>query len=286
MVECSVIVPTYNRPERLDQCLAALTAQEGAAFEVIVVDDGSERPVAPICEKHGPRVRHIRQDNAGPARARNTGAATARGRFLAFTDDDCRPRPDWLARLAAAHGGVTTRMVGGLVLNGLTDDRFAAASQALCDFLYDYFDAAGGSAPFFTSNNVGLDRDGFERLGGFDTSFGRAAAEDRDFGIRWREAGGELRFVETAVVDHFHHLSLGKFWRQHANYGAGALHLHRVMQDRNVPKPRFERAAFYWRLMTWPLRKHGPLRADLAALMVLSQAAMVAGYLEERRSKT
>lgn len=286
MVTCSVIVPTYNRPDQLDRCLAALTAQVGTDFEIIVVDDGSRDSMAPICEKHGPTVRHIRQDNAGPARARNTGAAAARGAFLAFTDDDCRPRPDWLAKLKAAHAGVSRRMVGGLVVNGLMSDRFASASQALCDFLYDYFDATGGKAPFFTSNNLALDRDGFERLGGFDTSFGRAAAEDRDLGLRWRELGGELVFVEDAVIDHFHHLSLKSYWRQHANYGSGAVHLHRVMAARNVPKPRFEPFAFYWRLVTWPIRKHGLRGTDLAALMLLSQVAMVAGYVEARRERS
>lgn len=285
MVETSVIIPTFNRPERLADCLEALAVQDCDDFEVVVVDDGSETPIAPVCEKFAPLVRHVRQENTGPACARNTGAAAARGRFLAFTDDDCRPRQDWLRQLRSAHAGVQGRMVGGLVLNGLAGNRFSSASQFLCDFLYDYFDAAGGHAPFFTSNNLAMDRADFERLGGFDVSFGRAAAEDRDLGLRWRELGGQLVFADQAVVDHYHHLSFGSFWRQHSAYGAGAVHLHRVMKARSVPKPRFESFPFYWRLMTWPIRKQGLRRIDIAVLMVLSQAAMVAGYVEESRSR-
>jgi GT2 family glycosyltransferase len=285
-VLCSVIVPTYNRPDQLDRCLGALAAQQGGEFEVVVVDDGSAVAVEPICLRHGPRIRCIRQENSGPGPARNTGASAARGEFLAFTDDDCLPRPDWLLRLREAHGGRPERMVGGLVVNGLPADRFASASQALCDFLYDYFRAADGQAPFFTSNNIAMAKEAFARLGGFDTTFRTAAAEDRDLGIRWREMGGDLVFCPDAIVDHFHHMTLRRFWRQHANYGAGARHLHRVMEARNVGRPRFERLGFYGRLVTWPIRQHGLRGADLAGLMVLSQTAMVAGYLRARRNKS
>jgi GT2 family glycosyltransferase len=285
MVACSVIVPTFNRADRLARCLEALAAQAHPDFEVIVVDDGSPKPVAPICEAFGPRVRCIRQQNAGPARARNTGAMAARGEFLAFTDDDCRPRPGWLVALHEAHGNQERRMIGGLVINGLPCNRYASASQALCDFLYDWFDASKGAMPFFTSNNLALSREGFVRLGGFDTTFERAAAEDRDLGLRWREQGGELAYAPDAVVDHYHEMSLRKFWRQHANYGAGAAHLHRVMRARDVPRPRFERAAFYLALLSWPIRRNGLARLDLAALIALSQVAMVAGYLEARKGQ-
>lgn len=286
MVECSVIIPTFNRPDRLERCLSALARQTWTDFEIIVVDDGSTEPVAPVCEEFGGLVRCIRQENSGPARARNAGAEAARGTIIAFTDDDCRPRPDWLSRLIDAHAGRDDRMVGGLVVNGLPRNRYASASQALCDFLYDWFGAEQGDMPFFTSNNIALSRSAFFDLGGFDTSFGRAAAEDRDLGLRWRERGWELAYAEDAVVDHFHEMSLRKFWRQHANYGAGAAHLHRVMEERNVARPRFERAGFYLALLTWPIRRHGLARFDLAALMALSQAAMVAGYFEALRDRT
>jgi GT2 family glycosyltransferase len=230
----------------------------------------------------------LRQDNAGPAAARNVGAAAARvegATLLAFTDDDCRPRPGWIRGLVAAQGEDDSRLVGGRTENALPDNVYAEASQSLCDFLYDYFGAADGQAPFFTSNNLACAADAFAEIGGFDESFPLAAAEDREFGLRWREMVGPLVFAPGAVVDHAHPLTLARFWRQHANYGRGARHLHRVLDRRSDPRPRRERAAFYAGLVAHPLRRPGPARLARAALMGLSQVAMVAGYLSESRTE-
>ena len=282
----SVVVPSFGRPAALRACLEALMAQDDPDREVVVVDDGSPDPLAPLCEGL-PGVRCVRQDNAGPAAARNRGAREARGAFLAFTDDDCRPRPGWLSALRRAWGGDPRRMVGGRVENGLPANPYAAASQALCDYLYDYYGAAGGEAPFFTTNNVGVAREGFERLGGFDESFPIAAAEDRDLGLRWRDGGGVLRFAPEAVVDHHHPLTLRRFLRQHANYGRGARHLHRALDRRNAEQPRVEPPRFYAGLVLWPMRRRGVRGLCGSVLMGLSQVAMVRGYAraraEERR---
>ncbi len=274
----SVIVPSFNRPDRLRGCLEALSAQDFGDYEVIVVDDGSAAPLGPVCAPFAPLVRCLRQDNAGPAKARNAGAAAARGAFLAFTDDDCRPRPGWLGALLAAQGGVEDRLVGGLVVNGLADNPYAEASQALCDYLYAYFGAETGTMPFFTSNNLGLSRAGFLRVGGFDETFPLAAAEDREFGIRWEAKGGALAFAPDALVDHFHALTLRRFWGQHANYGRGAHHLHGVLARQGSDKPRREPLGFYLGLLAWPLRQGGARRLGQSALMAVSQMAMVRGY--------
>ena len=283
----SIVVPSFGRPESLRACLAALIAQDDPDREIIVVDDGSPEPLAPICADHE-GVRCIRQDNAGPASARNRGARAARGAFLAFTDDDCLPRRDWLSSLRRAWADDDRRIVGGLVRNGLPANPFATASQALCDYLYDYYGAAGGAAPFFTTNNLGLARDGFQRLGGFDEGFPLAAAEDRDLGLRWRDAGGELIFAPHAVVEHRHALTLRRFLRQHANYGRGARHLHRALDARGARQPRVEPMRFYAGLVLWPIRERGLCGLGGSVLMALSQAAMVRGYAsaraDERRS--
>lgn len=79
----SVIVPGHGRPGPLAACLRALARQDYPAdrYEVIVVDDGSEPPLGPG-DADDPRVRWLRQPHAGPAAARNAGAATARGELL------------------------------------------------------------------------------------------------------------------------------------------------------------------------------------------------------------
>ena len=193
MPQSAVIIPSYNRPDQLERCLNAVVTQDIEDFEIVVVDDGSPTPLETVCKRFGGKVRCLRQDNAGPATARNVGARSTSASFIAFTDDDCQPRPDWLSKLKSAHASQPDRLVGGAVFNALPEDPFASASQALCDYLYDYFDAAHGRMPFFTSNNIAMSRDRFEMIGGFDQTFEWAAAEDRDFGLRWRSCWIDMR---------------------------------------------------------------------------------------------
>jgi glycosyltransferase involved in cell wall biosynthesis len=104
--ELSVVIPTFNRMDVLPEVLAALDGQEGApAFEVIVVDDGSGPETGAFLASH--RSRHpftaLRQENQGPAAARNRGVAAARAPWVAFLGDDTVPRPTWVAEHRAAH---------------------------------------------------------------------------------------------------------------------------------------------------------------------------------------
>jgi glycosyltransferase involved in cell wall biosynthesis len=71
----------------LDGMLRTVAVQTCADYEVILVDDGSPMPVAPVANAH-PRTRTVRQDNAGPAQARNIGIALARAPYFVFLDAD------------------------------------------------------------------------------------------------------------------------------------------------------------------------------------------------------
>ncbi|WP_152568680.1 glycosyltransferase family A protein, partial [Microvirga sp. BSC39] len=87
----SIIVPSYlstpAQAELLHQTLQSVSAQTCPDYEVILVDDGSPVPVAPVAPPY-PRTTVVRQDNAGPAVARNTGIARSRGGYLVFLDAD------------------------------------------------------------------------------------------------------------------------------------------------------------------------------------------------------
>jgi len=91
--QVSIIIPTYNRAARLRACLQSVLEGDGAPAEVIVVDDGSKDDTRAVVETFGPAVRYVYQQNAGPSAARNTGARTARGRYIAFFDSDDRLLP-------------------------------------------------------------------------------------------------------------------------------------------------------------------------------------------------
>ena len=92
VIQVSIIIPAYNRKEKLLKALRSVFMQEGAAFEVIVVDDGSADGTREMLEKNFPSVQYFYQSNQGPAAARNRGIERARGRWIAFLDSD----DEWL----------------------------------------------------------------------------------------------------------------------------------------------------------------------------------------------
>lgn len=285
----TVVVPTFDRPDRLTQCLEGLCAlhADRHSFEVLVVDDGSTLDLKPTLQRYRQRLelQLIRQQNAGPAAARNTGARHASGDVVAFTDDDCVPDPDWLSELLHCHQKEVTAIVGGRTINALRDNLFAEASQDLVAYLYDYYAGVSGSAAFFTSNNMMVGREMFLALGGFSTRFRLAAGEDRELCDRWLAHGHTLHYAERAVIRHHHGLDLRRFWRQHRNYGRGAYHFHTVRRERGGQRT-MEPASFYLQLLLYPLRQRRPVARAVAGagLMALSQAANAAGYFQEKRA--
>ena len=231
----TVVIPAYARPKQLTACLAALVGQRlEVPWEVVVVDDGSPEPLDSIAEAFHERLdlRIERQGNAGPARARNRGVAVARGRFIAFTDDDCLPEPDWLRALLRREALAPGAMVGGTTINGLDGELFASASQLIVDLVYDHFNADPSRATFLASNNILCSRERFEAIGGFDVTFPRAGAEDRDFCDRWKTAGWPLVWEPAARIEHRHTQSLRKFIDLHFRYGRGAYLHHRRRLER------------------------------------------------------
>jgi len=289
----SIVIPSYGRPDRLRACLAALAEQDGGPYETIVVDDGSPRPLAAVCAEFGDWVKPLRQVNSGPAAARNNGVANASGDFVCFTDDDCLPAQGWVRALFAAQDGDPAKLVGGRVVNALSDNVYSETSQSISDYLYEAHQPGGGDA-FFTTNNMGCARAKFLELGGFDETFRLPAGEDREFGERWGETVGPLVFADKAVVEHFHDLTLAGFWKQQTNYGRGARHLRRLnsaMDRKPAVKPEqgnFGKPSFYVGLMLHPLTRPGiglNRRLALTALTWLSQVAITRGYVAEMRQE-
>ena len=283
----AVVVPTFNRPEALRQAVAALSRLDPpeGGFEVVVVDDGGVADLAFV--ERTPGCRLVGQANAGPAAARNRGAATTGARCLAFTDDDCRPRADWLTRLDAVLQQHPEALVGGHTVNALTGNAFSAASQDVVDYLYRVENAEATRARFFTSNNIALRRQAFEAAGGFDETFPLAAGEDRAFCDRWAASGRPLVHAPEAVVDHHHRLGPGRFWRQHFTYGRGAwqLRLHRARHA--TRDPRRPPAGFYRRLLLQPFAGAVPGRRGSRCLLLgFAQLATAAGYWHQRRLET
>ncbi|MFM1920623.1 MAG: hypothetical protein RLZZ303_2257, partial [Candidatus Hydrogenedentota bacterium] len=185
---------------------------------IIIVDDGSTDRTAEIA--HGYEgITYIRQDNAGPAAARNRGAAAAKGEWLAFTDSDCIAEPDWISALMAkvrANEGKGVVGVGGTYGIANPESLLAriihAEIQARHARMKDEVD-------FLGSFNVAYERKAFEAVGGFDESFSQASAEDNDLAYRLIDAGGKLLFSKLAVVNHYHPTRLLPYFKTQMRHG-------------------------------------------------------------------
>lgn len=290
----SVIIPTYNRPHQLGDCLSSVLAlhKSSGSFEVIVIDDGGRFPLDDLALSWRQRfaqrqvsLRLVRQTNAGPAAARNHGARLACGRWLAFTDDDCRVTDQWLVALERAFQHKPDHLLGGRIINGLERNRYACASHDLLDYLYTAAQRKAFSWPFFGCANLAVNAAAFADLGGFDTHYTLAAAEDREFCDRWLHQGGHLSFVPEAQIEHFHDMGMREFWRQHFHYGRGAHQFHRALAQRQGRPLTIEPPAFYLRLVLFPLLKGVSLpNLQISALLLLSQLAALTGFLAEAQA--
>ena len=288
----SVVIPTCGRPRQLLDCLEALAAQTLAdAWEVIVVDDGSVPPIDFAALDFGDRLRlhGIRQPNTGPAGARNSGVQAARGEWIAFTDDDCRPEPEWLETLVEAARRRPGALVGGTTFNGLPEHVFSATSQFIIDLVYEHFNTDPDDAYFVTSNNMLCPRDGYLALGGFDPTFPRAGAEDRDFCDRWRAACRPIVWRPAARIEHRHPQTLRTFLDIHFRYGCGAYTYQAKRRDRGSGSMRddlgFHRSLL-GRVGTWLLAPGSVRRkAGTVAGLAIWQLANAAGFASEALSR-
>jgi glycosyltransferase involved in cell wall biosynthesis len=246
---CSVVVATRDRPAQLRTCLGSLARLDYPRdrLEVIVVDDGGTAPLAPVADplRDTLDITLLRQPWAGPAAARNLGAARARGELLAFTDDDCTPRPDWLTRLAARYLARPENAVGGLTVNALSANAYSSAAQMIIDAGYAQQNYASSPLPFYTTNNLAVPAEGFRLVGGLDASF--LTSEDREFCARWAAHGRSIDYEPAAVIEHHHHLTFWRFCRLHFAYGCGAFRFRREQARRGRPVPL--QPSFYLRTL-------------------------------------
>ena len=102
----SIVVPIYNAEKTLELCLNSILAQTVSYYEIVLIDDGSTDRSAEIChgykEKNKDRIRYIRQENSGPASARNKGIDNSKGKYIGFVDADDVVAPDMIQVMTEA----------------------------------------------------------------------------------------------------------------------------------------------------------------------------------------
>lgn len=231
----SVIIPTFNRAEILQRCLAHLAAQSLSPehFEIIVVDDGSSDATPQVLAAAAQRIAlvHQRQGNLGPAAARNRALRLARGDWVLFLNDDALLEPDALAIHLAEHArrGPRSAVLGQFRMHPdyARPDSPVAHCLDRSDLIFEYArmapDVAYDHWKFYTCN-LSVQREFVLRHGGFDEGFVRMGAEDIELGLRLFRDGCRVWYRPDCVARHAHKLDAAGLARMYHFRGRGGVH--------------------------------------------------------------
>jgi len=215
-MKVSVVIPAYNAENTIGQAVAQSLAQarESLEVEVIVVDDGSDDNTAKFAESAGATV--IRQENAGPAAARNQGWKAATGQVICFTDSDCVPTAGWLENLLA---GFTDGQVGAVA----GSYEIANASSWLAQWVHqEIIERHKRMPPFvraFGSYNVAIPRYVLQATGGFEPKYRQASGEDNDLSYKIIKKDWRIAFRPQAKVAHYHPERVWKYLKEQYRHG-------------------------------------------------------------------
>ena len=208
----SVVVPVRNAASTLAACLESLTRQTipAGSYEILVVNDGSTDNTQQVALAHGVGCLDIAP--AGPAAARNHGAAQAQGELVLFTDGDCAPAPDWIERMSAPFADPEVVGARGVYLTRQTSLIARFVQQEYQD-KYDRT-AQRASIDFIDTYSAAYRRAIFQANGGFETAFSAPSVEDQEFSFRLAEKGYKLVFAPRAAVYHQHDSTLAEYVRR------------------------------------------------------------------------
>ena len=224
----SIIVPVFNRPDEVDELLQSLVGQTLKDFEVVIVEDGSEKPCKDVCDKYAGKIdlKYFMKKNSGPGQSRNYGAERANGEYLIVLDSDVVLPEDYLKAVDDELNREPSDAFGG---PDCAHDSFTETQKAISYSMTSFFTTGGIRGgkkkldKFYPrSFNMGIRRDVYMRLGGFSKMrFG----EDIDFSIRIFKAGCKCRLFPEAWVWHKRRTDMRKFFRQVYNSGIARVNL-------------------------------------------------------------
>jgi glycosyltransferase involved in cell wall biosynthesis len=194
IVGVSIIVPTFNRRESLERCIKSLVCQNYHTFEIIIVDDCSTDDTLEFLSKlKDPRLRILRRASNGSASAaRNSGLEVATMPIVAFTDDDCEAKKDWLQHLVSPFVDSSCGFVIGQAWYCDQQHRAQFPERVVHNH----------NAAWPMTCNMAYRRIIFEQLGGFSNEYCQYHNEDTEMAIRAVAAGWKHACALDAHVFH------------------------------------------------------------------------------------
>jgi glycosyltransferase involved in cell wall biosynthesis len=219
----SVIIPVFNDSERLRTCLNALQNQVfHESYEVIIGDNGSTEDIAAIARTY-PFAKYISQPEGGSYAARNAALTLASGSILAFTDSDCIPASDWLARGVTALEENPRSFIGGAIELFPVDAARPTGAE-----LWEMANAMPQQKyvqeqQFAATANVFVRRTDFDTVGAFNGTM--KSSGDREWGNRANASGVMGVFDPSVVIRHPCRRTLGEITRKMKRMHGGATQL-------------------------------------------------------------
>ncbi len=231
-MKLTVVMPTYNRSDLLGRALRALLDQTAPAedYEIVVVDDGSTDPTPEVAReavKEGEgRIRYFRQENAGPAAARNRGTREAKGEIVLFTGDDCIATRTLVAehlRVYEEEGDVG--VLGHVAWHPeLELTPFMAFLDEGVQFGFKHIkDPDHVTAWCFYTANCSVGKHWIEEAGWFDEDFKYAAYEDIELAYRMQRRGLRIVYRPRALTYHHHQTTLKQYLARQRLAGRSAV---------------------------------------------------------------
>lgn len=226
----SIIVPVFNRPDEVDELLSSLLNQTFTDFEVLIVEDGSQKPCDEVCNKYADRLdlHYFMKPNSGPGQSRNYGAERAKGEYLLILDSDVVLPKGYLNAIEEELKREPADAFGS---SDAAHESFTDTQKAISYSMTSFFTTGGIRGgkkkldKFYPrSFNMGIRRDVYMELEGFSKMrFG----EDIDFSIRIFKAGKRCRLFPEAWVWHKRRTDFRKFYRQVYNSGIARINLYK-----------------------------------------------------------
>lgn len=219
----SVVICTYNGSKTIEETLRSMERVEYPDFEVVVVNDGSQDNTPTIITKIREElsgsvdIRQIDIENGGLSNARNVGMREARGKIVAYLDDDAYPDPHWLQYLADTFMTKDCVAVGGPNLP-VMEDNDAAFCVAHSPGGPNHVLIEDEVAEHIPGCNMAFLKWALEEVGGCDTQF-RIAGDDVDLCWRIQDKCGKIAFNSAAMVWHHRRDSIRGYLKQQCNYG-------------------------------------------------------------------
>ena len=224
----SVVVPTFSRPDEVNELLASLEKQEYQDFETIIADGSLDNSVKQVVNKYVTKLTlaYLYEKGLGISESRNRGVKVAKGIYVVFFDSDCVIPPQYFTVINDFLNKYEFDVWGGPdKANLIFNNKQKSISYAMTSF----FTTGGirGRSNHFgqfqpRSFNMGVRRDVFNKVGGFK---GLKVSEDIDLSLRLYKSNYRIKLIEEAYVFHKRRSTIYKFFRQVMSFGSGRIDL-------------------------------------------------------------